>query len=221
MSKCKKCNLEILDDTNQCPFCKHVLEKATGTEKNSYPNARVAVKRFRLFSNIVLFLSILATCLCIYADYRLKPNFGWSLVVMLVLIYVNVLLRLSLVGKSSYQFKVLSLVVMGILVFVGIDFLTRYRCWSVNYVLPSGIIFIDGGILVLMIVNHRNWQSYMMMQILMILASIVPLVLMYYQVISNGIWTLIAFAFSVFLFLGTLIIGDRRARTELKRRFHI
>ena len=126
MSKCKKCNLEILDDTNQCPFCKHVLEKATGTEKNSYPNARVAVKRFRLFSNIVLFLSILATCLCIYADYRLKPNFGWSLVVMLVLIYVNVLLRLSLVGKSSYQFKVLSLVVMGILVFVGIDFLTGY-----------------------------------------------------------------------------------------------
>jgi hypothetical protein len=31
----------------------------------------------------------------------------------------------------------------------------------------------------------------------------------------------IACAVSVFIFLGTLIIGDERARTEMKRRFHI
>ena len=31
----------------------------------------------------------------------------------------------------------------------------------------------------------------------------------------------LAFGISVFLFLGTLIIGDRRARLELKRRFHV
>jgi hypothetical protein len=33
--------------------------------------------------------------------------------------------------------------------------------------------------------------------------------------------TVIACAASVFIFLGTLIIGDERARTEMKRRFHI
>jgi len=26
MNKCKKCNVVILDDTDRCPLCKHVLE---------------------------------------------------------------------------------------------------------------------------------------------------------------------------------------------------
>ena len=72
-----------------------------------------------------------------------------------------------------------------------------------------------------MIVNRRNWQSYMMWQIFMILCSIVPVILIFTGIVTGRLFALIAFAFSLFLFLGTLIIGDRRARVELKRRFHV
>ena len=40
-------------------------------------------------------------------------------------------------------------------------------------------------------------------------------------IVTAPILALLAFAFSAALFLGTLIIGDRRARTELRRRFHV
>ena len=79
----------------------------------------------------------------------------------------------------------------------------------------------DIAILVVMIINFRNWQSYMMTQILMILLSIIPLVLLAVGVIDNKYMAIAAMAASLFLFLGTLIIGDKRARTELQRRFHI
>ena len=79
----------------------------------------------------------------------------------------------------------------------------------------------DAGILILMCINRRNWQSYMMWQIFMILCSVVPLVLYAVGIVTAPLFALLAFAFSAALFLGTLIIGDRRARTELRRRFHV
>ena len=44
---------------------------------------------------------------------------------------------------------------------------------------------------------------------------------MQWGIVTAPILAVLAFAFSAALFLGTLIIGDRRARTELRRRFHV
>jgi hypothetical protein len=186
-----------------------------------YPDARIAVRRFRFFENLVLFLSIAAESTMLVIDYMLDAHIGWSLIVGLILFYGNVVLRLAIVGKSGYQFKIISLVVVAIAVLVGIDYLTGYRGWSINYVFPAGVLLMDLGILILMIINRRNWQSYMMTQILTILMSLIPVILLAVGIVTFPYVALVAFGASVFLFLGTLIMGDRRAKTELKRRFHI
>ena len=95
--------------------------------------------------------------------------------------------------------------------------------WSLitGLALFYGIILIDAGIILLMIVNHRNWQSYLMWQITMILFSLIPVFFAVFGIITEPLLSGLAMAFSVALFLGTVIIGDRRARVELKRRFHI
>jgi hypothetical protein len=104
---------------------------------------------------------------------------------------------------------------------IAIDILSGYKGWSVNYVFPSGIIFVDAAILVIMAVNYKNWQSSMMQQIFMILCSIVALILCKVGVITSPILSIIAMNVSLIIFLGTLILGGRRARVELLRRFHI
>ena len=68
--------------------------------------------------------------------------------------------------------------------------------------------------------NRRHWQSYMMWQIFMILCSIIPAVLFLTDMEHNLYLAFAPLVFSAAIFLGTLIIGDRRARTELTRRFH-
>ena len=72
-----------------------------------------------------------------------------------------------------------------------------------------------------MFFNRRNWQSYMMWQLLMILCSIVPAALFWLGMEHNIYLAAAPVAISAAMFLGTLIIGDRRARMELVRRFHI
>ena len=47
MSKCKNCNVEILDDSQICPLCHSVLEE--GEEgRNTYPDAWIPTRRFKI-----------------------------------------------------------------------------------------------------------------------------------------------------------------------------
>lgn len=221
MSRCQKCNVIILDDTDRCPLCMHVLETGEQEGVNVYPNAMGVNRWFRLLENLFLFVSIVTMCLLMFINYKMNPDVLWSPVVGLILIYVNTVLRMAILGKSGYMSKTLSLVILAVVMLLGIDYLTGYRGWSLDYVLPSGILIIDLALLILTLVNRRNWQSYMMAQIFAILLSLIPVGLRIGGIIKFPYLVWIAFAASFFLFLGTLIIGDRRARTELKRRFHI
>ena len=220
MSRCKQCNVEILDETERCPLCHSVLEKTVEVE-NMYPNVRTMTRRLALLSRIYLFVAILVEALLIYLNVLSDSEMFWSAIPGLAMLYGYLVLRYAILGKSGYKGKIIVLTLIAILMVVAIDFVVGYRGWSVNYALPSAILLVDAGILILMCINRRNWKSYMMWQIFMILCSVVPLVLYAVGIVTAPILALLAFAFSAALFLGTLIIGDRRARTELRRRFHV
>ena len=220
MSRCKQCNVEILDETERCPLCHSVLEKTVEVE-NMYPNVRTMTRRLALLSRIYLFVAILVEALLIYLNVLSDSEMFWSAIPGLAMLYGYLVLRYAILGKSGYKGKIIVLTLIAILMVVAIDFVVGYRGWSVNYALPSAILLVDAGILILMCINRRNWQSYMMWQIFMILCSVVPLVLYAVGIVTAPILALLAFAFSAALFFGTLIIGDRRARTELRRRFHV
>ena len=209
MNKCKKCNVVILDDTDRCPLCKHVLESDGIPGESRYPDAIATARKFRFVENLVLFISIVAECLLIAINFQVDREVAWSLVIGIILLYGNVVLRMAILG------------LLAIVMLLGIDYLTGYRRWSLDYVFPGGIIAIDLALFILILVNRRNWQSYMMSELLTILLSIVPVVLLQMRIIHFPYLAWGSLGVSVFLFLGTLILGDQRARTELKRRFHI
>ena len=72
-----------------------------------------------------------------------------------------------------------------------------------------------------MFVNIRNWQSYLSLQIFMIVCSGAGILLYLADVVTKPVMSYVVFGFSCMLFLATLIIGGRRASNELKRRFHV
>lgn len=220
MSRCNKCNIEVLDETERCPLCNCVLEQTVEVE-NMYPNVRLKARKMMLFGRIYLFLAILTEALLLYINYVTAPKMWWSVITGMIFLYGYLLIRFAILGKTGYRIKIVVLMMIMILMMVAIDFVVGYHGWSLNYVLPSGIIAVDVGILLLMLINRRNWQSYMMLQIFMMVCSVVPVIFAAVGLVTAPLLSQIALAFSVFLFLGTVIIGDRRARTELRRRFHV
>lgn len=199
------------------------FEKGTASHDNGtrYPDVKGASRKYRLLENIILFLSIVGQIVQTTVDYMTDNEINWSFIVLLVVIYANVTLRLAIVGRNGYIFKIVSTFVFTVLFLEGIDLLTGASGWALTFVFPSAILAMVLATIILMIVNIRNWQSYMMMQLFLVLMSVIAMILVAVKIIWFPYLAMGAMGASLFLFLGTLIIGDKRARTELKRRFHI
>lgn len=199
------------------------FEKSTANHDNGtrYPDVKGASRKYRLLENIILFLSIVGQIVLTTVDYMTDREINWSIIVLLVVIYANVTLRLAIVGRNGYIFKIVSTFVFTVLFLEGIDLLTGASGWALTFVFPSAILAMVIATIILMIVNIRNWQSYMMMQLFLVSMSVIAMILVAVKVIWFPYLAMGAMGASLFLFLGTLIIGDKRARTELKRRFHI
>lgn len=220
MSKCRQCNIEVLDETQRCPLCGSVLEPTVEVE-NMYPNIRLKSRKLVFISRLYLFcaiaIEIFLINLCMLSEVQ-------SLVYIisgLVLLFGYIVIRYAILGTSGYIAKTVVLTIIAVIMLVAIDFSVGYNGWSVNYAFPAGILLIDAGTLVLMAVNNKNWQSYLMLQIFMVLCSIAAIILNLVHIVTNPIVSIVALNVSVILLLGTIIIGGRRARVELKRRFHI
>ena len=220
MSKCHKCNVEILDETEVCPLCRSVLEQTEELE-NMYPNARLKTQKLLWISRLYLFCIVLVEFILIMLDFTKGGEINWSIVVGLLLLYSYMVLRYAVIGETGYQSKTIVLTLITVFVAIGVDFATGYRGWAVDYVISSSILLVDIGIIVLMIYNRRNWQSYMMAQIFMILCSGIPVILYLLGLEKNVQMAFLPLVVSAFLFLGTIMIGGRRACLELQRRFHI
>ena len=220
MSKCRNCNVEILDETEFCPLCHSVLEQTEELE-NMYPDARLKTQKMKFATRLYLFCALVLEFLLVVIDFNSESQIHWSILVGLGLLYVYMVLRYAVLGKSGYRAKTIVLVLLAILFLVAVDFITGYRGWSVDYVASGGILLVDAAIIGLMIWNRRNWQSYLMWQISMVLFSIIPAVLYLVGLERSFTMAFLPLIVSVFLFLGTMILGGRRASQELYRRFHI
>ena len=220
MSKCLNCKIDILDETERCPLC-HSILKQTEELENMYPEVRYRFRRMDFISRLYLFIAILVEAALIGINIMNFDGIWWFIITGLVLLYGYIVLRYAVIGKSGYRSKTLILIILFIFSAIIIDYVSGYKGWALDYLMPLAIISTDIALIILMIYNRQNWQSYICLQLLMVLCSLIPIGLYILGLEKQLNFAILPMAVSASLFLGTIILGDRRARTELKRRFHV
>ena len=222
MRECKKCRVEVLDDTSVCPLCSSVLE-ITGEHPchTGYPDVKAVSRKLNFVVRLYSFLAIITEAALVIINYLFYHGMWWSAISGIGILYCYITLKYSLQRNHGYQKVILVQVLGAVLLVIAADHIVGYQGWSVNYVLPGAVMLLEATIAILMVVNASNWQSYMLMQILTVMVSGACMIFWKFGVITNPVLTFTALAVSLCMFLGTLIFGERRAKTELKRRFHV
>lgn len=231
MKKCRNCHVAILDNTRICPLCSSVLEfpqTEAGTESQEmgetagmYPDVKDTARKLNFLVRLYTFLAIVTEGGLIAINYVTFSGLWWSAISGIAILYFYITLRYSIQKNSGYLRVILTQVFCGVILTVGIDMIVGYRGWSVDFVAPGAILLIDLAVIILMLVNVANWQSYMLLQMLTVVLSVGMLILWRAGIVKVPVVTIIAAAVSAVLFVGTIIFGDRRAKNELKRRFHV
>ena len=224
MSKCWNCGVQLLDPVSVCPLCKCIVEPSKDErDRQIYPYkfAEKGIRKMQRALNIYLFAAIVAEAILIGIDYGAGGSPGWVIIVGGLFAYGYITLKVSIEMHTGYRLKMVLQTLLGVAVLFLIDFETGFYGWSLDYVLPAAFILMDVAIIVLMIANKRNWQSYIPLELLVIALAVIPFIFYYFNIVSNLIVGIAAMGVAVLTFVGTLIIGGKRARDELYRRFHV
>lgn len=221
MSKCRQCGVTVRDDVPVCPLCKCVLDEDAQAE-SKYPDIWAKNYVLKLIIRIYLFAAIVLEAILIAVNYFYFQGTYWSVVVGVILAYIYLTLAYTVsYSRAGYRMKIIVGVACGVLLLLVIDRVLGNYGWSMNYAFPAALLLTDAVILGFIFCNRRNWQSYLSFQLAMIVFSFIPVILSVLGLITAPVLSYVALAVAVFAFLGTVIIGGRRAATELKRRFHI
>ncbi len=242
MSKCRRCNIEILDSSLSCPLCSGVLEienenniittediKSDDADDNEfvsrslmYPDISPAIKRINFIIKLTIFCSIIAEGILILINYVTTPNIKWSAICGIGLLYACFSLVYSFKHNKSHRKKIMVQATLIMPAIILVDYALGYTGWSVDFAIPGVIATLDIAILILMIINTSDWQSYIMSQVYIMLICIILTIFMFCDKFFNyKLFMIIADLLTLLLLAGTLVFGDRLATTELKRRFHV
>ncbi len=139
---------------------------------------------------------------------------------MVGIIYFGVTVTYSIMNNANLASKILVQTIGAGILVVVIDNVTGYIGWSVNYAVPAMILFANLAIVLLMIVNPMNWQSYFMYQIAITIFSFIPLILFWVKLIDRPFLAILTSGISILILIGTIVFGDRSVKNELIRRFN-
>lgn len=225
MKYCKQCKVNIADPTTLCPLCQSILEKKDDAGQRGeamYPMISQQRKGYNLILRIFAFLCLVAMIVLAIVNYFTYNGLMWSIICDAAILYLLVTLRYTLFnGHEGHTMKILMQVIAVMLLTILIDYTLGYQGWSITYALPTIILVADVLILILMLVNLKTWQSYILLQIGMsVLSGALGLYMLFCR-LEHTMLAGIAIGVSLVMFLGTVCIGDARARNEIKRRFHV
>ena len=222
MGKCLKCGVTITDNTVECPLCKNVLDTIPNeTYTDHYPNILEKKRKEKTALNIFRFIAIAAEFVFVLINLAVNPRFLWCIITGAGLFYVYTTIRMASKKNIDIRRRFIFQASSAVAFLIVIDYLTGFNGWSICLVIPIAVLFLDMTVFILILAHRNYFETYIWSEILFLAFSIVPLIgFIFYPKIFVAM-RLIAFACSVMLFLGTIIIGGNKSRAELIRRFHI
>lgn len=224
MNKCNRCGVSVADDTTVCPLCSMVLHGAGEAGEDvsaSYPDVGRKTRKLKKISQIAMFFFLLVEVILIIINYYTYSKTWWSAISGGAIIYLIFTVRDLLNRRTGHIRKIYVQVIGLIALIVCIDLTLGFSGWSLEYGLPCVILGINLTVILCMIINYANWQNYLLMQIFTVLLSVLDMVFYLIGIVRGMVLPWVALGISVVFCMGTVVIGDRKATNELKRKFHV
>lgn len=188
---------------------------------NFYPDVHPAMRKNILFLKILCFVAVVAEIGMLFINFIVSPEMKWSLITGVAMFYGCFTICISVLQNRSLRRKILVQLIVGILVMFALDYLIGYNGWAIEIGTPIAILSVQLLVLILMIVYRNRWQSYLFLQVAIVVMSLFFVVLMLLGIMKHKVLTIVAFMVTILILVALLLFGGRRAGDELKERFRI
>ncbi len=93
--------------------------------------------------------------------------------------------------------------------------------WSVNIAIPIMIMIANLTMLVLTIVTHKKYMKYAIYQLIIVLLSMLPIILVTEHIVQDKTLSILATGISVLNFILCLALSAKDLKETIIRKFHL
>jgi hypothetical protein len=224
MKKCDKCNIEIETNQKYCPLCHQVLSGETDPDFiEVYPEyISLTRKILPTTKKAILFLMVLSIVILGLINIFAYDGSYWSLIPIGSILYSWLVLRVGVLSRRNVAFRIafLTTLLIGLLILIDYRSFPDNNGWSVNYLMPILLFSCNIAISAIIWIRRLNYRDYFFYLLIVIIFSLVPLILVAFDVIVVLWPSLVAFGVAIFILLFLIVFYPKSIKEEIKKRFH-
>lgn len=218
MKYCPCCKVSVTGQSTRCPLCQSELT-GEGT-----PSAFPQIQRTRthtLLLRLLVFLSLAAALICVFINLMFPTNVFWAFFVVAgvaclwLAVGVAIRKRRDLLKNISWQ--AFNISVLSILW----DYFTRWRGWSINFVVPC--VFLTMMLLTPLLAKllHLPRSAYLVYFCLVFGFGLVPAIFLFTGLVTIPLPSILSVCVSIASLIALMVFGGKVILEELHRRFHL
>lgn len=185
-----------------------------------YPQ-KLNSKKSNLILKIGVLLSVLIAILLVVINKLTTPRIPWAAIANGGIIYAWIVLFYSIRKNINIAGHVLLQTIAISLLTIYIDYELKFKGWSINIVVPILVIISNITMLVLTIVSHKDFIKYAIYQLLIVLFSVLPIILVTENMVQNKTLSIVASGISILNLGLSLILCARDVKEAVIRKFHM
>ncbi len=218
MKYCPACKVSVTGYGACCPLCQGEL-RGEG-EPSPFPTIETT-RTHKLFLRLLVFISLVSVLICVIVDHLIPTTVAWSWFVVAgvacVWLSLGIALRKrrDLLKNISWQAFVISMLS------IGWDVFTRWRGWSVNYVVPCVFLVMMLLTPLLARILRLPRSAYLVYFCLVAGFGLIPAIFLLTGLVTVPLPSLLSVGASLISLVAMCVFSGPVLLEELHRRFHL
>lgn len=184
-----------------------------------YPE-KIKAKKSDKIIKILMMVSVAIAILLLVINKLTTGNIPWAALANAGILYSWVIVIYSIKKNTNIAGHVLLQLIALCALTIYIDYLLGGRGWSVNIAIPIMIMIANLTMLILTIVSYKKYMKYAIYQLIIVLFSMLPMILLTEHIVKDKTLSMIATGISVLNFVICLILSAKDIKETIVRKFH-
>ena len=185
-----------------------------------YPEKIKAKKSDQIMKQLIS-VSVGIAIILVLINKLTTPTIPWAALANAGILYSWVVVIYAIKKNINIAGHVLLQLIALSSLTIYIDYVLGMKGWSINLAIPIMIMIANLTMLVLTIVSYKKYMKYAMCQLVIVLLSMLPVLLVTEHIVEDKTLSIVATGISVLNFLLCLMLAARDIKEAVLRKFHI
>lgn len=220
MIKCDSCGVNIVGERSHCPLCDKKLSDSVWEDYGVFPKVKRRMS-YDLIVKITTLVAIVALVVINIINFSFLPHLRLYVPLSLGVVCAWIIIVVGVKKRKNIPKNIMHEGIISVLLCLLWDYVTGWRGWSINYVIPITFAAMNVFYFVMSYVDRSKNTQYNIYFVMSLVGTLITVILCVTGVASPTPFVTIPVGVGISLLIAQFIFRGKSFLSELHRRFHV